>query len=117
MVYPYYVNPYNAYQAPQVQQPAYQGGVIWGNYNDAVNYPLAPNSVITIWDQDGKTIYWKQSDAAGRQSIRILDYKDRNGTQEEQKPTQELATKQDIAGIAAAIQTLQELVKGGGCND
>ena len=118
MVYPY-INPYQPYQGyqPQVQQSVHQGGVMWGNYNDAANYPLAPSSVVTIWDNDGKTIYWKQSDAAGRQSIRILDYKDRNGAQEEQNPAQELATRQDIAGLAAAIQTLQEIVKGGAGND
>ena len=121
-MYPTY-NPYgipqNAYQTQmQIQQSTiYQGGVMWGSYNDAVNYPLAPNAVITIWDNDGKTIYWKQSDAAGRQSIRILDYKDRSSAKDEQKPAQELATRQDIAGLAAAIQTLQDLVKGGGGND
>jgi hypothetical protein len=117
MAYPFYNNPYaQPYQAyqPQMQQPAYQGGIIWVNdVNEASAYPIAPNTVVPLWDRNSQTVYWKQSDAAGRQGIRILDYKERSATQEEQKPTPELATKEDVAGLAAAIHALQEMIKGG----
>lgn len=114
MAYPYY-NPYGQpYQGYQAQQPAYQAGIVWVNdYNEACAYPIAPNTVIPMWDRNTQTVYWKQSDAAGRQSIRVLDYKERSGAQEEQKPAQELATKEDVAGLAASIQAIKELLKGG----
>lgn len=101
--------PYNQYY----QQPAYQGGIMWGDYNDAVNYPLAPNSVITIWDRNGQSIYWKQSDAAGRQIMRVLDYKDRVGTPEEAKPNDVPATKDDLQRILDAVAGIKEMLKGG----
>lgn len=119
MPYPYQFNPYQPYQGyqPQVQQQVYQAGIVWvGSFEEASAYPIAPNTVLPMWDRNAQTIYWKQSDAAGRQSIRILDYKDRNGAQEGQQATPELATKQDIAGLAAAIQALQESLKGGADN-
>ena len=117
MAYPYYVNPYNLYQAPQVQQPAYQSGIIWvdGGYQEAVNYPMAPNTAIPFWDRHADTIYMKQSDAAGRQTIRILDYKERTG--QEQAPAEQPVTKEDLAQILAAIRGLEALVKGGSGND
>lgn len=116
MGYPYQYNPYGQpYQAyqPQMQQPAYQGGIIWGTYEEACGYPLAPNSAVTIWDRNQKVCYWKQSDAAGRQSMQILDYTIRGETQPEAKQEPELATKDDVAGLAAAIHALQEMIKGG----
>ena len=118
MAYPYY-NPYGQpFQGYQAQQPVYQGGIIWVNdYNEACAYPIAPNTVVPLWDRNSQTVYWKQSDAAGRQGVRILDYKERSAAQEEQKAAPELATKEDVAGLAAAIHALQELVRGGKAND
>ena len=117
MAYPYYGTPYGQpyqpYQPQVQQQPVYQGGIIWvSGFEEASAYPIAPNTVIPMWDRNSQTVYWKQSDAAGRQSIRVLDYKERSGAQEETQAP-ELATKQDIAGLAAAINTLHEILKGG----
>ena len=118
MAYPYNYNPYQPYQTyqPQMQQPAYQGGIIWGTYEEACGYPLGPNCAVTIWDRNQKVCYWKQSDAAGRQSMQILDYTIRGENQPETKQAPELATKEDVAGLAAAINALQEMIKGGNEN-
>lgn len=116
MPYPYnsfnYGQPYPGYQN-QMQQPVYQGGIQWGTYEEACSYPLAPNMAITIWDRNQRTVYWKQSDASGRQSMQILDYTIRGENQQESKPTPEPATKEDVASLAAAINALQEMIKGG----
>lgn len=117
MPYPYnafnpYSQPYSGYQN-QIQQPVYQGGIQWGTYEEACSYPLAPNMAITIWDRNQRSIYWKQSDASGRQSMQILDYTIRGEAQQESKPAPEPATKEDVAGLAAAINALQEMIKGG----
>ena len=118
MAYPSY-NPYGQpFQGYQPQQPAYQTGIIWVNdYNEACAYPIAPNTVVPLWDRNTQTVYWKQSDAAGRQGVRILDYKERSSSQEEQKPAAELATKEDLAAVLAEIRGLQTLLKGGTTND
>lgn len=120
MAYPYNYNPYQPYQAyqPQVQQQVYQCGIIWvSSFEEASAYPIAPNTVIPMWDRNSQTVYWKQSDAAGRQSIRVLDYKERSGAQEKQKPAPELATKEDVAGLAESIQAIKDLLNGGTNND
>ena len=119
MAYPYQFNPYQTYQGyqPQVQQPVYQGGIIWGTYEEACAYPLAPNAAVTIWDRNQKVVYWKQSDAAGRQSMQTIDYTIRGEAQPETKPEKELATKEDVAGLAASIQSIKDILKGGTKND
>ena len=78
MPYPYYnsyqqnyMGSYNqAYMQPPTQQQSYQSGIIWGTYDEACAYPLAPNAAVTIWDRNQKVVYWKQSDAAGRQTMK-----------------------------------------------
>ena len=120
MAYPYQINPYQQqiYQPyqPQVQQPVYQGGIIWGTYEEACAYPLAPNAAVTIWDRNQKAVYWKQSDAAGRQFMQTLDYTIRGETQPESKPEKEPATKEDFVAVLAEIRGLQTLLKGGNDN-
>jgi hypothetical protein len=121
MAYPYQMNPYQSYQPYQAyqqpQQPAYQGGILWGSYEEACAYPLGPNCAVTIWDRNQKSIYWKQSDAAGRQSIQILDYTNRSENPEPAKPAPELLTKEDIAMVISGIGQIQEMLKGGKPNE
>jgi len=120
MAYPYYTNPYSQpyqpYQPQVQQQPMYQGGIIWGTYEEACAYPLAPNAAVTIWDRNQKVVYWKQSDAAGRQSMQTLDYTIRGEVQPETKPEKEPATKEDLAAVLAEIRGIQTLLKGGNDN-
>jgi hypothetical protein len=117
MAYPYSYNPYQPYQAyQQPQQPAYQGGIIWGTYEEACAYPLGPNCAVTIWDRNQKVVYWKQSDAAGRQSMQTLDYTIRGEAQPEAKPEKEPATKEDFAGLAADIREIKDILRGGTVN-
>ena len=117
MAYPYQMDPYQNYQPYQAyqqpQQPAYQGGILWGTYEEACSYPLGPNCAVTIWDRNQKVCYWKQSDAAGRQSVQILDYTIRGENPEPAKSAPELVTKEDVAGLAASIQAIKDLLKGG----
>jgi hypothetical protein len=118
MPYPYINQPINnypqiqAYQAP-IQQPAYQGGILWGTYEEACAYPLAPNAAVTIWDRNQKVVYWKQSDAAGRQTMQILDYTIRGEAKEPERPELEPVTKGDIAPIMDRIAGIEALLRGG----
>lgn len=112
MAYPY-TYPYQPNYGYQPQQPAYQGGIIWGTYDEACAYPLAPNAAVTIWDRNQKVVYWKQSDAAGRQTMQTLDYTIRGEVKPDEKPTPELATKEDLAKVISAIGEIQAILKGG----
>lgn len=121
MAYPYsytpYAQPYQGYQH-QVQQPVYQAGIAWvSGFEEASAYPIAPNTVIPMWDRNSQTVYWKQSDAAGRQSIRVLDYKERSSAQEAQQAAPELATKEDLAAVLAEIRGIQTLLTKGGTDN
>ena len=115
MAYPYSYNPYAQPYQPY-QQSVYQGGIIWGTYEEAFAYPLAPNAAVTIWDRNQKVVYWKQSDAAGRQSMQTLDYTIRGEIQPDANPEKEPATKEDLAAVLAEIRGLQTLLKGGNDN-
>jgi hypothetical protein len=48
--------------------------------------------------------------------MQILDYTIRGENQPETKQAPELATKEDIACVAAEIHALQEMIKGGNEN-
>jgi hypothetical protein len=122
MPYQYNFNPFQqqttytpAYQ-PQMPQQTYSTGILWGSYEEACAYPLAPNAAVTIWDRNQKTIYWKQSDASGRQSLQIIDYTYRNENQDPTKAESEPATKEDFEKVFAAIGEIQALLKGGAEN-
>lgn len=112
MPYPYFNN-YMSYPQPQYQPPqapAYQTGIVWvADINEASAYPMAPNMVLPLWDKNKQIVYWKQSDAAGRQTIRVLDYTERTG---EAQAAEQPATKTDLAAVLAAVHGLEALLKG-----
>jgi hypothetical protein len=101
-----YNSPYVPQYVPQAyippQQP--QNPIIWvKGEQEANNYLIAPNSTVPLWDSDTETIYFKQSDAAGRVSMKILKY-----TIEEPKTeTNEhsnYVTKEDFESFADRLQ-------------
>lgn len=101
-----YNSPYVPQYVPQAyippQQP--QNPIIWvKGEQEANNYLIAPNSTVPLWDSDTETIYLKQSDAAGRVSMKILKY-----TIEEPKTeTNEhsnYVTKEDFESFADRLQ-------------
>lgn len=124
MAYPYQFNPYQfqpqmpTYQPqmqsyPQPQQPVFQSSMIWvSGIEEVKSYPTAPNTVLPFYDNDGKTEYWKQTDASGRASIRIFDRIDRSAQPGEQKPAPELATKEDLEKVITAISGIETLLRG-----
>ena len=69
-------------QMPQTpQQPMQQSaatGICWvQSEREAWEYLLAPNSAVALWDSQNPTIYFKQSDAAGKPSMKIYDLVER----------------------------------------
>ena len=113
MAYPYQFNPFGGYGGYQQPQPAQQSAVNWvSGRPEADAYPMAPNTVLPLWDRNQQIIYWKQCDAAGRQSIRELEYTDRTQAQPAQ-PAPEPVTKADLEAVLVEVRGLAELIKGG----
>ena len=113
MAYPYYPYSPNYFQTPapdqlaqlrqnfQPQTPA----IVWvQNEAEAMNYLVAPNSAVTLWDSNSPVVYLKQTDASGKPSMKTYDLVERT-----QKPVQqsvEYATKEELNALAAKIESL-----------
>lgn len=90
--YPMTYNPYcQPYYQPYIQQPMQNttqttqtpstSGIIWvSGLQEAQMYPLAPNNAVALWEQSGKVIYLKSSDATGKPNMRIYDLIERADT-------------------------------------
>ena len=88
-----YVNPYNApYGGQQMQQQMYQpqmqqppqapqqasNGFVWvDNIQEALNYIVAPNCAVQLWDRNSPCVYLKTADAAGKPTMQIFDLVER----------------------------------------
>ena len=88
-----YVNPYAApYGGQQMQQQMYQpqmqqppqgaqqasNGFVWvDNIQEALNYIVAPNCAVQLWDRNSPCVYLKTADAAGKPNMQIFDLVER----------------------------------------
>lgn len=67
--------PTNAQPMTQQTVPPTTNDMIWvQGLSGAKAYLVAPNTTVTLWDSERKTIYLKSSDNAGMPSMKILDY-------------------------------------------
>ena len=124
--YPYYPVSYNPYYQPiQPQQMQTQAtttsGIIWvSGSQEAQFYPVAPNSAVALWENNGKTIYLKQADATGKPSMRVYDLVERTETVSATAAPQDIkvpdyATKSELTAIVESVKTLSgdiETMKG-----
>lgn len=91
MAYPYY-QPYPYYPQPvpdqlaqlrqnQFQQPRQEApSIVWvQSEQEALNYLVAPNSAVTLWDSNSPVVYLKQADASGKPSMKAYDLVERTG--------------------------------------
>lgn len=113
MAYPYYPYSPNYFQTPapdqlaqlrqnfQPQTPA----IVWvQNEMEAMNYLVAPNSAVTLWDSNSPVVYLKQTDASGKPSMKTYDLVER--TQKTVQQSVEYATKEELNALAAKIEAL-----------
>ncbi len=95
-----YYNAYNPYQQAPMRQPytppvqtyqAPQNGIIWvNNEREAMDYMMAPNSAVALFGYDEPVVYQKQTDASGRQTMRVFDLVERGV-----KKTNDFVTRQE----------------------
>lgn len=125
--YPYYYQPYQPYQPPmadqlmQLRQNQYQPNmqqvpqqqaapsIVWvQNEMEAVNYLVAPNSAVTLWDSNAPVVYLKQADASGKPSMKIYDLVERSQrpAQAPQTPVVEYAPLSRLEALEARLNEL-----------
>lgn len=124
--YPYYYQPYQPYQPPmadqlmQLRQNQYQPNmqqvpqqqspsIVWvQNEMEAVNYLVAPNSAVTLWDSNAPVVYLKQADASGKPSMKIYDLVERTHrpVQAPQVPVVEYAPLSRLEALEARLNEL-----------
>lgn len=119
-----YVNPYNApYGGQQMQQQMYQpqmqqppqapqqasNGFVWvDNIQEALNYIVAPNCAVQLWDRNSPCVYLKTADAAGKPNMQIFDLVERK--QQTQTAAQSADTdfvkRSEFAELCKAVDAL-----------
>lgn len=125
--YPYYYQPYQPYQPPmadqlmQLRQNQYQPNmqqvpqqqaspsIVWvQSEQDALNYLVAPNSAVTLWDSNSPVVYLKQADASGKPSMKIYDLVERiqGPVQAPQAPTVEYAPLSRLEALEARLDAI-----------
>ena len=131
MPYPYYPYQPNYFQPPmpdqlaqlrqnqfqQMQQPQQfqpqqnpaSPSIVWvQSEQEALNYLVAPNSAVTLWDSNSPVVYLKQADASGKPSVKIYDLVERTQrpVQAQQTPSVEYAPLSRLEALEARINEL-----------
>lgn len=103
---------------PTIQQTAptnaFSGtSIVWinGGYKEAMDYPVAPNSAVGLWDFNANTLFFKQADASGKPTMEIYKtIKDNTGAQTPQQTPQisvgDFVTRDEFNALQAKFETL-----------
>lgn len=105
----------NMQQAPQGNVSAPNSGIIWvSSEREAMEYPIAPNNAVALWDSNNPVIYLKQADASGKPSTEVYELVKRNPTptqptapiQAPQASTVEYVTRDEFNALEAKFEAL-----------
>ena len=82
----------------------------------AKGFLVAPNNTVVLWDTENPVIYVKSADASGIPSMRVLDFKERNGNSQNNNENSntthkctcgdKFATKEQINALEGKINDL-----------
>lgn len=101
--------------SPMPQKPTNE--LIWvQGLEGAKGYLVAPNNTVVLWDTENPVIYVKSADGSGIPSMRVLDFVERNGNNQnthKNTPTDhkctcgdKFATKEQINALEGKINDL-----------
>ena len=127
---PYIASPYYVPQAPTfyptqfAQNPisqtttqpqlSSQSNIIWikGGDDEAKMYPVAPNTAVTLWNENEPVVYLKQADATGKPTLKIFDLVERKAPESEVKEEKlaEYAPKSDMDYLIGIVKGLSETI-------
>lgn len=113
MAYPYYPYSPNYFQSPAPDQLTqlrqnYQPSpsIVWVQSEmEAMNYLVAPNSAVTLWDSNAPVVYLKQADASGKPSMKTYDLVERT-QRPAQAPAVEYAPLSRLEALEARLDAL-----------
>lgn len=112
-----YSNPYQArldsLQAMQSQQmmPQRQELIRVNGDEGAKAYPIAPNSVVPLFDGNEDVIYVKGSDAGGFSTIRKFQLVEITGnTAPAPVPSENYATKEYVSGLENRLAEMEKVI-------
>ena len=102
---------------PPIQQKP-TNDIIWVQGEaGAKGFLVAPNNTVVLWDTENPVIYVKSADASGIPSMRVLDFKERNGNSQnngENAPTthkctcgDKFITKEEFNALKGKFYDLQ----------
>ena len=102
-------NQFQPIQQPQQFQPQQNPpapSIVWvQSEQEALNYLVAPNSAVTLWDSNSPVVYLKQADASGKPSMKIYDLVERT-QRPVQAPTVEYAPLSRLEALEARLNEL-----------
>lgn len=110
--------PQQTMQMPiQSTPPKPTNDIIWVQGEaGAKGFLVAPNNTVVLWDTENPVIYVKSADACGIPSMRVLDFKERNGNSQnngENAPAthkctcgEKFATKEQVNALEGKINDL-----------
>ena len=110
-----------------VQQPV-NSAMIWVQGEAGAKAYMVPNNTtVALWDSEEQTIYIKSVDQNGKPSMTILDYVDRNASEDQQidislddyvtkeqfdEFNENVVTKDQLKNLSSQIQELQQKLNG-----
>lgn len=122
-----YTNTIPSYQQniqQQQQQQQMNNSMIWVQGEAGAKAYMVPNNTtVALWDSEEQTIYIKSVDQNGKPSMTILDYVDRNATEDQSVDismddyvtkeqfdefNENVATKDQLKSLSSQIQELQQ---------
>ena len=118
MTTPSYTPRYWQYQNTTATLPSYNQSVMQQPVNSAMiwvqgeagakAYMVPNNSTVALWDSEEHTIYIKSVDQNGKPSMTILDYVDRNGSddkpEKEEIKSDNYVTKDQLKSITDSVE-------------
>lgn len=106
-------NQFQPMQQPQQFQPQQNPpapSIVWvQSEQEALNFLVAPNSAVTLWDSNFPVVYLKQADASGKPSMKIYDLVERTQrpVQAPQVPAVEYAPLSRLEALEAKLSALE----------
>ena len=103
--------PQSTTMSVQPQPQAAPSGIMWvRNFREALEYPVAPNSAVALWDQNAPAVYLKTADASGKPSTKVYDLVERPETLVE--PTKPQSNQEHAYASKSDVEALTGIVKG-----
>lgn len=61
-------------QMPAQQQQINNSGMVWvSGYDEASNFPVAPNTAVALWDSNNAVVYLRKADSSGKPTTETYD--------------------------------------------